>query len=195
MVTSLLAVLLAGPASAHPGHLGHGDAVGFVHGFMHPLGGLDHVLAMLAVGLLACLLRGRALWLVPSAFVGMMAAGGLLAAYGLAVPQIELGIALSIVVIGALVALGRDLPVAVATAVVAAFAIFHGAAHAAEMPAAVSGLSYGLGFMLATAALHGAGILAGFGFASAGRVFGPRLMRAGGALIAAAGVAVLGGSL
>lgn len=190
-------LLLAGPAAAHTGV---GATSGIAHGFAHPIGGFDHVLAMVAVGLFAWLLSvgtaGRkALWLVPAAFVGMMAVGGVLGMVGIAVPYVELGIALSAVVIGGLVALGRSLPVAVAMAVVGAFAIFHGHAHGTEMPAAMSGLTYGVGFMLATALLHGLGILAGVGVAKASAAHGARVVRIGGAVTALAGFGILGGVL
>jgi urease accessory protein len=190
-------LLLAGPAAAHTGV---GATAGITHGFMHPIGGFDHILAMVAVGLFAWLLSvgtaGRkALWLVPAAFVGMMAVGGALGMAGVAVPYVELGIALSAVVIGGLVALGRSLPVAVAMAVVGAFAIFHGHAHGTEMPAALSGLTYALGFMLATALLHGLGILAGVGIGKASAAHGTRVVRIGGAVTALAGFGILGGVL
>jgi urease accessory protein len=190
-------LLLAGPAAAHTGV---GATSGLTHGFMHPIGGLDHVLAMVAVGLFAWLLSAgpsgrKALWLVPAAFVGMMAVGGALGILGVGVPYVELGIALSAVVIGALVALGRSLPVAVAMGIVGVFAIFHGHAHGTEMPAALSGVTYGLGFMTATALLHGAGILAGLGLAKASSAYGARVVRAGGALTALAGVGILSGAL
>lgn len=185
----LATVLAAGPALAHPGAHDH---AGVAYGLVHPLTGLDHLLAMLAVGLLASLMRGRALWLVPAAFVVMMVLGGALAMAGAAVLQVEFGIALSVVVIGGLVALGRRLPLALAMGTVGLFAVFHGAAHGMEMPAAVSALGYGAGITLATLALHAAGIAAGLGLAGASRALGPRVA---GGLIALAGAAVLGGTI
>ena len=155
-------VLLAttGAALAHPGH---GDTAGFVHGFMHPMGGFDHVLAMVAVGLLAAHLGGRALWLVPAAFVAAMAAGGALGMAGVAVPYTEAGIMLSIVVLGLVAVLRLGMPVSVAMALAGFFAIFHGYAHGAEMPAGASGVTYAAGFLVATALLHAAGIAMGLG--------------------------------
>ncbi|MBB4287042.1 HupE/UreJ family protein [Roseospira goensis] len=188
----LAGLVLAGPAAAHTGV---GAAAGLSHGFMHPIGGLDHVLAMVAVGLFAAVLGGRSLWLVPAAFVAMMAVGGAAGVAGIAVPYVELGIALSVVVVGALVAFGRSLPVAVAAAVVGLFAIFHGHAHGTEMPVAMSGLTYGLGFMGATALLHAAGILAGLGLGRLSEAHGLKAVRAGGALTALAGVGILTGAL
>jgi urease accessory protein len=177
-------VLLPTAALAHPGH----GADGFAHGFAHPLGGLDHVLAMIAVGLYAALLGGRALWLVPASFVGMMAAGGALGMAGIALPFTEIAIALSVVALGLAVTLRVNLPVAAAMALAGAFAIFHGHAHGAEMPADATGLSYAAGFLFATALLHGAGIALGV---AAGRLAGWRVAQAAGGAIALAGVALL----
>jgi len=164
---------LPGAALAHPGH----DAVGFTHGVMHPLGGLDHVLAMVAVGLYAALLGGRALWLVPATFVGAMAMGGAFGAAGVTLPYTEAGIALSVIVLG----------LAVALRLAGVFAIFHGHAHGAEMPQDASGTAYAAGFMVATALLHGAGIAIGV---AAGRL-GWRIAQAAGGAMAAAGVVLL----
>ena len=117
-------------ASAHPGH----EGAGFVHGLLHPLGGLDHILAMVAVGLFAARLGGRALWLVPASFVTAMALAGAAGMAGFALPYVEAGIALSILVLGAAIAFETTMPVAAAMALVAFFAVFHGYAHGAEMP-------------------------------------------------------------
>ena len=149
---------LSGAALAHTGA---GAASSFAHGFVHPIGGLDHVLAMVAVGLYAALLGGRALWLVPATFVGVMAIGGALGHGGLALPYAEIGIALSVIVLGLAVALRISLPTLAAMALAGLFAIFHGHAHGAEMPQTISGHDYAAGFMLATALLHGVGIALG----------------------------------
>jgi urease accessory protein len=180
-------VLLPGAAFAHTGH---GDASGFAHGLMHPVGGLDHVLAMIAVGLYAALLGGRALWLVPASFVGVMAIGGALGMAGIALPYSEIAIALSVVVLGLAVALRLSLPTLAAMALVGAFAIFHGYAHGAEMPADAAGLGYAAGFLLATALLHGVGLafgLAGSKLADARW----RIAQLSGGAIALAGIALL----
>jgi len=126
---AFLAAFLAPTAAL--AHTGVGDTSGFMHGFMHPLGGLDHQLAMILVGIFAYQLGGRALWLVPLTFVGVMAIGGLLGVAGIPVPFIELGIALSVIVLGAIVAFGVKVPVAAAMGIVGLFAIFHGHAHQA----------------------------------------------------------------
>ena len=176
-------VLLPTAALAHPGH----GADGFAHGFAHPLGGLDHVLAMAAVGLYAALLGGRALWLVPASFVGMMAVGGALGMARVALPYTEIVIALSVVALGLAITLRANLPIIVAMALTGAFAIFHGHAHGAEMPADAAGLSYATGFLLATVLLHGVGIA--FGLATSR--FGWRVAQAAGGAIALAGIALL----
>ena len=162
----LAAVLIPSAAFAHTGV---GNTTGFLHGFEHPIGGIDHILAMVAVGVFAYVLGGRALWLVPSAFVGMMVIGFVLGVAEVTVPFVELGIALSSVVIGGAAALGRPMPVGIAVALVGVFAIFHGHAHGAEMPENAGGVTYAVGFIVATALLHVVGILAAFG---AARVIG-----------------------
>jgi urease accessory protein len=150
-----LLMLAAGPALAHPGH---GSTASFAAGIAHPFGGLDHIAVMVAVGLWAALKGGRALWLWPAAFVGMMLVG---AAFGMAhvpVPLVEPGILASVVALGLLVALAVDLPVWTGAAIVAVFALLHGHAHGTEVAETVSGAEYMAGFALATATLHGVGI-------------------------------------
>jgi urease accessory protein len=176
-----LLALAAGPAAAHTGSA---SVHGFMSGFLHPFSGLDHVLAMVAVGGLAALIGGRALWLVPASFLGAMALGS---AIGFSLPFVEFGIVASVIVLGAVVALAPRMPVALAMALAAGFAVFHGHAHGAEMPAAASALSYGLGFLLATALLH----LIGVGGAIATERLSRNAVRAGGGAIAALGVALL----
>ena len=186
--------LLALPTAAFA-HTGLGDAHGLVHGFMHPLGGLDHVLAMVAVGVFAAVLGGRALVLVPLAFVGMMAAGFVAGTSGIDLPFVELGIALSSVVIGGAAALGRRMPVAAAMSLVGLFAIFHGHAHGAEMPAGGDGLTYALGFVAATVVLHATGILTAAGVTSITGKYGRPLARLAGGAFALGGIGLLAGWL
>jgi urease accessory protein len=150
---------------------------------------------MVAVGLLAARLGGRALWLVSLAFVSMMAAGGALAMAGMHMPFVEIGIALSVVVFGATVALGFPLPIAAAMALVGAFALLHGHAHGAEMPEAMSGLAYGVGFVLATAALQAAGVALGLAIGRLGEARGARLFRACGSVVGVVGITILAGAL
>jgi urease accessory protein len=146
---------------------------------------MDHVLAMVTVGLLAALLGKRALWAVPASFVAMMLVGGLLGLAGIEVPAVEAGILASIVVLGLVVATGKTWSVGPAVGLVGMFALFHGYAHGAEMPIGVGALSYSLGFMGATALLHGAGIIIGLT-----AVKHRQIIRLAGAASALAGVAL-----
>ena len=184
-LTTAALTLIPTAAFAHPGI---GDAHGFVAGFAHPLGGLDHILAMVTVGIFAWQLGGRALWLVPATFVLAMAAGGALGMAGVPVPFAEVGIAASVIVLGAVVAFARKAPVAI-VGLVGVFAMFHGHAHGTEMPLDASGGTYAAGFLLATALLHAAGIALGFAI---GRIaHGRAAYQLGGSLVALAGVAIL----
>jgi urease accessory protein len=194
LASAAVAALAALLPTAAMAHTGVGDVGGFAHGFWHPITGLDHVLAMVLVGMLAWQLGDRALWLVPATFVLVMAVGGALGVVGVAIPLVELGIALSVVVLGAAVALGIRAPVAVAMGLAGLFAIFHGHAHGAEMPVDASGLAYGVGFMIATAALHLGGIGLGYLVGTAGDRYG-LVMRSAGGLAAIAGLAILTGVL
>lgn len=144
--------LFAASAFAHPGHA----SAGFLSGFGHPLGGPDHLLAMLAVGLYAARQAGASRWALPAAFLLAMLAGAGLSAIGVALPAVETGIAASVLVLGLLIALLVHLPIAASVPLVAAFALFHGHAHHAEMGDG-SVAVYTLGFALATAALHAVG--------------------------------------
>ena len=176
-------------------HTGSGHATGFFHGFGHPIGGTDHVLAMLAVGILAYVLGGRALWLVPLSFVGMMLAGFVLGVLQADIPFVELAIALSSVVIGAAAALGRSMPAAGAMTLVGIFAMFHGHAHGAEMPAGASGLTYALGFAFSTALLHLFGIGTSLTGARLVGRHGKAAAQLAGAGLALGGIGVLAGWL
>ena len=176
-------------------HTGVGHATGFLHGFEHPISGLDHVLAMVMVGVFAWQLGGQALWRVPATFVAVMAVGGSLGVAGIAIPFVEVAIALSVVVLGAAVALNVRASVAAAMGVIGLFAIFHGHAHGAEMPEAAGGVAYTVGFMTATTLLHLAGISAGILIGKAGGDHGAIVARATGGLATVAGVALLTGIL
>ena len=182
---ALVFALAAAPALAHPDH----GAASLASGLAHPLGGLDHLLAMLAVGLFAARQPGDARWMLPTGFVLAMLAGAALSAAGIALPTVEAAIAASVLVLGVLIARLARLPLTAALPLVATFALFHGHAHHAEMGAGPA-LAYTLGFALATAALH----LAGLGLARqlphtrAGRL----ALRVGGGAIAGAGVVLLG---
>ncbi len=172
-------------------HTGAGDTSGFIHGLMHPLGGLDHQLAMILVGIFAYQLGWRAMWLVPLTFVGAMALGGFLGVAGAPAPFIEVGIALSVIALSAIVAFGVKPPTAVAMGVVGLSAIFHGHAHGSEMPMDASAVAYGIGFMLATATLHAVGICIGFLIGMTSRSLGDSVYRVAGGLASIAGVAIL----
>ena len=193
ILTVFALTAITGTAEAH---VGVGSTVGFMHGFMHPLSGFDHMLAMTAVGLFAARLGGKALWLVPAAFVCMMAVGGAMGMSGLGLPDVELGIAASVIVLGAAVALDFSLPVSAAMGLVGFFALFHGHAHGAEMPLEASGFTYGLGFTLATALLHVFGIALGLLIARiATRQGSTTVMRIAGGAMAAAGIGMMTGYL
>jgi urease accessory protein len=165
-------------------HLIHGDVRGFGSGFAHPLLGLDHLLAMTAVGLWAAQLGGRARWLVPTSFVGVMIVGAALAMSGLRMPFAEEGILLSVLVLGILITVSARLPLAASMMIVGAFALFHGHSHGTEMPVSAIGFAYGVGFTLATATLHGWGI----GLAHMSQSVKLPVVRWAGAAIAVAGI-------
>jgi urease accessory protein len=153
-----LALLAIGFPSLAYAHVGVGAVHGFMHGLAHPFSGLDHVCAMVAVGLWAAQMGGRAMWRVPLTFVGVMVLGGLLGMANIHVPFVEGGIAMSLLVLGVLIAAAVRLPLAASAAIVGVFAVFHGYAHGAEMPQDASGLKYAAGFVLATVLLHASGI-------------------------------------
>ena len=181
----LLTVALLAVVPLASAHEGGGIVGGFTSGFLHPLLGWDHVVAMVAVGLWGAFLGMPALWVLPVVFPLVMAFGGALGVLGVPLPGVEIGIALSAMVLGVMVAGAFRPPLWCAAVVIAAFAIFHGHAHGTELPQAVSPLAYSLGFVIATGLLHLGGIA--FGLLtrwSAGRA----AVRAAGALIAGIGV-------
>jgi urease accessory protein len=155
----VLLLLLPSLAQAHPGLPAHTH--GFSNGLLHPLTGLDHICAMVAVGLWAAQRGGRALWLVPLTFVSIMVIGGIFGMGGVGIPYVEQGIAASVLVLGIFIAAAVRLPLAASAAIVGLFALFHGYAHGAEMPDSSSGFAYGIGFVVATASLHLSGIALG----------------------------------
>jgi len=182
----LVALGLLAPSLAHA-HTGVGPTHGFASGFSHPLGGLDHLCAMLAVGLWAAQMGGRARWAVPLSFVSVMAVGGALGMAGMSLPFAEQGIVLSVLTLGVLIAASARLPLVASVILVGLFAVCHGHSHGAEMPETASGLFYAGGFILATTMLHAFGI--GLGMALQG-VAKPRLVRVMGAAIAICGIAL-----
>lgn len=167
-------------ALAHPGV--HAD--GFGHGLAHPFAGLDHLAAMLAVGLWASQRGDRALWALPLSFVALLAMGAALGVAGVNLPWAEPAILASLLVLGLAVASAARLPLSASIALVGGFALFHGQAHGVEMPAMVSGVGYGLGFILASLLLHGLGVVLG----RAGSVYlHPRVIQMTGAGVMAIG--------
>ncbi len=184
LLLSTLFIMATTPALAHVGqHLGFSAASGFAH----PLMGLDHLAAMIAVGFWAAMARGKRIWIWPAAFVVAMLAGGVIGRAGIELPHVEPVIALSVVVLGVLVATGVRAPVWLGATLIAVFAIFHGHAHGAEAPAE-GWAGYALGFAAATALLHLVGIGAGIGLQ---RSVGALPVRALGAATAALGVSIL----
>lgn len=181
---SLVALCALLPLSAFA-HTGAGQASGFGAGFIHPAGGADHLLAMIAIGLWAAQMRGGAVWAVPGTFVFMMIAAGALGMSGVYVPYIEAGVLASVLVLGVLVAGAFKLPLAISGILVGIFAVFHGYAHGAEIPVASDAVSYSAGFALATIMLHAAGILAGTGLR---KLNGEKLTRFAGGAIALSGM-------
>jgi urease accessory protein len=187
---AIVVLLVSAPAWAHEGE---GISVGgFGAGFLHPLTGPDHIVAMVAVGLWGAFLGAPAIWVLPVVFPLVMAMGGVLGVIGVPLPGVEVGIAASAIVLGLVVAFAARPPLWIAAVIVGVFAIFHGHAHGTELPEAANPISYSLGFVIATGLLHLVGI--SFGLLvrwPAGRV----AVRAVGCLIAVAGVAFLTGAV
>ncbi len=181
---------LSQPAFAHDGTtLPYGS---FLSGLTHPVLGLDHFLAMVSVGILSAQIGGRAIWTVPTTFVLIMAVGGLLGWIGIGLSAIEIGIAFSVLALGTAIALDKKLPVVAVMSAVGVFAIFHGYAHGAEMPAAATAVTYAVGFMTGTALLHIMGVI--IGDISQQYESGKLLLRGAGVVIAGTGAAYLVGA-
>ena len=183
-MTVVILTLLVWPLSAWA-HVESGQPGGLVSGLWHPASGLDHVLAMVAVGLWGAQLGAPAVWLLPVAFPMMMAGGGMLGLMGLPVPGIEMGIAVSGVVLGALILGETRLPLAVAVGLVAIFALFHGHAHGTELSPGQNAMLYSLGFVISTGSLHAVGI--GMGLVSRWTL-GRLVLRAAGSLVMIGGL-------
>jgi urease accessory protein len=186
-----LTIILLCPDTLYA-HVGSGSAGGFLTGMQHPVSGFDHVLAMVAVGLWGAQLSTPALWLLPVAFPMMMAFGGMFGLIGLPLPGVEIGIAVSAIVLGILVSLEARPALGISLAIVAFFAIFHGHAHGTELPPGQSGLLYSMGFVIATGCLHGVGIVIGLVHRwEAGRL----MLRGAGAVVFVAGLFFLWSAL
>jgi urease accessory protein len=183
VLLAAIAVIL-GPRSAFA-HTGVSPTHDLLHGVAHPLTGLDHVLAMFAVGLWAAQCGGRATWFVPLTFVFIMTFGAVLGMSGLSMHFVEPGIAISVLMLGVFVAAAVRLPLSMSTAIVGLFALAHGQAHGAEIPVSASALTYALGFIAATIVLHAAGISVGL---ASQRLHSSQLLRYAGAAIAIGGL-------
>jgi urease accessory protein len=181
-----LAILLA--ATAAQAHSEGGLAGGFLSGFFHPINGIDHVIAMVAVGLWGAFLGSPALWVLPMVFPLVMTIGGALGVMGVPLPAVETGIAVSAIALGGVVAGAVRPPLWVAAVLVGVFAIFHGHAHGTELPNAADPIAYSLGFVTATGLLHLAGI--GLGLLTRWPA-GVKAVRAMGAGIAVGGLGFL----
>lgn len=181
----LLAAVLAFLPIPVFAHTGIGSIAGFWHGIAHPFSGADHLLAMLAVGLWAVQIGGRALWVVPSAFVALMLAGGILGIANIPLPYVEAGILLSVLMLGVLIAGAFRFSLAASRLVVGMFAVFHGYAHGAEVPIAMGVIDFSAGFIAATMLLHAVGIAGGLLLQ---KLKMASLTRFSGALIASGGV-------
>ncbi len=169
------------PLAAHEG----GSAAGLINGLLHPVTGLDHVLAMVAVGIWGAQLGAPAIWVLPVTFPMVMALGGMAGLLGLGLPAVEVGIGLSALLLGAMVALEQKADLRLAAVLVGFFAVFHGYAHGTELPEGQSGLLYSIGFVVSTGLLHGAGI----GIGELRRLnWGRNALRAAGGAIALAGL-------
>ena len=186
VLPALVLVLVTSPAFAHSEN---GVAIDFWGGFTHPIFGPDHVIAMVAVGLWGAFLGAPAIWVLPVVFPLVMAFGGALGVAGVPLPGVETGIAVSAIMLGAMVALAAKPPLWVAAVLVGAFAIFHGHAHGVELPVGADAVAFSMGFVMATGLLHLAGIaFGGLSHWPAGRV----AVRAAGGVICLIGFAYLG---
>jgi urease accessory protein len=189
LILVLTFVLMTSPALAHSEN---GVAIDFLGGFLHPISGPDHLIAMVAVGLWGAFLGIPAIWILPVVFPLVMAVAGALGVLGMPLPGVEIGVALSAIMLGTMVALAAKPPLWIAAVLVGAFAIFHGHAHGTELPVGADAVAFSMGFVAATGMLHLAGIA--FGTLSrwpAGRI----AVRAAGAVIAVIGVAYLSRAL
>ncbi len=187
-LTAVIGIVVAGLSSPAMAHITDASGAGLSGGFAHPFTGLDHILAMVTVGLWASQLGRPAYWMLPLAFPAVMAAGAGLGIVGLPLPWVEIGIAGSVVVLGSMVALALKPSLAVSIALIGLFALLHGHSHGAELPQATSPVVYAAGFLIATVTLHAVGLI--IGSASRWPLAGIGV-RAAGAAIASIGVVLL----
>ena len=190
-ILALTLAIVPGVAYAHDGtNLALG---GFLSGLVHPVLGYDHLLAMLSVGILSAQIGGRAIWTVPATFVSVMAVGGFLGLIDIGLTATEFGIAVSLVILGSVIAAERRLSILVAMVGVGFFAIFHGYAHGSEVPETAEPFLYALGFLMGTALIHITGVV--IGDISRHYERGKIILRVGGALIALIGLLFIFGVL
>jgi urease accessory protein len=185
---SLFFCIAAFACSAAQAHTDQASTGGLMAGYLHPLTGLDHFLAMVAVGIWGATLGAPLIWMLPVAFPLMMVMGGVLAIWGIPLPHVELGVTLSVLILGGAIALRWKAPTALAVGIVAVFGVLHGYAHGSELPGAASPSAYAAGFVISTGLLHLAGIA--LGFLEKGAV-GQRFLRLSGVAIALTGLWLL----
>lgn len=186
----LLTMLAIASSPAHA-HIGVDGASGLVAGFGHPLGGADHVLTMLAVGILAAQLGARALWVVPATFIAVFVAAAFSGAFFGGLPFVEFGIAGSVIALGIVVAFGGNIPVSIAAVMVGIFAVFHGNVHGTEMAINYGGIIFALGFLLASVFLNMLGVATGLALSRIPADRGRSISRKGGVMIALAGILLI----
>ena len=191
-ISSLFRILavasLTCAAAAASAHSDSADAGGFLSGYIHPLSGLDHLLAMVAVGIWGATLGRPLIWALPIAFPLMMVVGGVLGIARVPLPFVQAGVATSVIALGLAIALAWRAPIPASIAIVAVFAIFHGHAHGTELPSTGQPAAYAAGFVVSTGLLHLAGIAIGL---LKSLSYGEKLLRAAGAAIAATGAWIL----
>jgi urease accessory protein len=192
-LTAIFLLAASGAAFAHPGH----NVSGLAAGLMHPFSGLDHLLAMVAVGLWAAQgstkkRGGRKIWLLPATFMAMLVLGAGIAMQWQSLPMVEAGIAVSVLALGLLVSLSMQLPATLSVAITALFGLLHGYAHGLELPESAAPAAYALGFLIATASLHLGGIAAGVAtrhrYTLLSRLLGAAIAISGAFLLASAGI-------
>jgi urease accessory protein len=188
VLATVVNLVIASSAMAHSDVL-LSNGEGFWSGVSHPWFGADHLLAMVAVGLLSARMGGLALWVLPSSFLGFLAIGGVLGMTNFNLQMVELGIALSVVTLGAALAVGRKYPIVFASVAIGGMGLFHGHAHGTEMPSMTTPAFYAIGFIATTAVIHLLGILAGLWLVRSERRIS--VLRSTGALLSLAGITLL----
>ena len=187
-LTAVFLMLASGTALAHPGH----DVSGLAAGLVHPFTGMDHLLAMVAVGLWAAQGGKRKVWLLPATFMTTLVLGAAIAMQWPSLPMVETGIAVSVLALGLLVSLSMQLPAMPSVAIIALFGLLHGYAHGLELPESAAPAAYALGFLAATATLHLGGIAAGIAtrnrYTLLSRLLGSAIAFSGVFLLGSAGV-------